>query len=189
LSSNRSLDSLDPDTALEVDACIPVQIRDARRDPGSDDSREGYVSRFDQRYLKTESDRGRRDLGADETAANDCEPLSRLQQRTQSQRIIEIADKMYAAIASIPREQASPRAGGDNDGISLQSISRLQQNLALVGDKLRRRSSEVQIDPGLIVVLAIVEVDACRLVLQRSFGQRRAIVRQMGLGIDQRNAA
>ena len=184
-----------PAPRQQLDAVLDVDVAVDAAELRAQDALERHRRRLDRRVTSSAAlARGRRDLGADPARADDHHRAAAVDPLAQRVGVVERA-QVVDAVESAPGIGSAARlgAGGEQQAVVGQPLAAGERDLARGRGRspsraVPRRSS--------IVVLVVEAASSCTqtfsrvgLAAQVLLGERRALVRALGLGADQHDAA
>ncbi len=194
-------DALDPPVALErrdagaeaqVDAVVGVQVAVDRADLDAEHPLERHGQRIDEGDLDAELAGRGRDLGADPSRADDHDAAGVREALAQRLRVGERAQRDHAVEGRAGDRQA-PRLGarGQQQPVVAQPVAVVELDLARAEVERDGGAPEPQLELLLGVEALAAQEDprAGGLAAQEVLGERRALVRALGLGADEHDAA
>lgn len=147
-------------------------------------TRERCRGGLDDRDLESEPAGGRGDLGADEPAADDDEPATARQVLAQRACVVERAQNVNALQAVASGQGAGGRPGGHHDAVGANRAAVGQPYRAIDAIQPDGTGAEQPLRTQLLAVRLEHEVGLRHLTGEELLGQRRPVVRAMGLVAD-----
>ena len=175
----------DADTGAQVDPVLAVQPGDLGADHRPDLADHRLRERLDDGDVETEPARGRRHLQAEETAADDDDPGRAREGRPQRRHVRMVAEHVHAGQLVPGRQPPRPRPGRDDQPVEAERVPVAQVHGPAVGVEGARLAAH-QPDAELSVMGGLAEPGPLGIPRpgQHLLGQRRPVVRELGLGAD-----
>ena len=174
----------------DLDAAVPVELRERARQLGMGECREEPLARLDHRHAKTEGPQRGRRLHPDEARADDERPAGRAGGVLDAERVVEgaIAEDAREALAGNP-EPPRRRPGCEHEPLVADLLAARERDRAGARVDGRHGRVETDIDLDLVVGLGRRDEDGVRLdaPAQEALGQRWTVVRQARLARQHRH--